>query len=100
MSDSASEGVGKVSDQASDTMSDTLSDASFFTTPDAPEMQFLEPVHACHVPFNPDIDGIDTEHRPIRPFEHRHSGCGWNIWYSAYTSSPAPWTRSHSLRSP
>ena len=48
MSDSASEGVGKVSDQASDTMSDrmsdTLSDASFFTTPDAPEVQFLEQI--------------------------------------------------------
>lgn len=48
MSDSASEGVGKVPDQASDTRSDrmsyTLSDASFFTTPDAPEVQFLEPI--------------------------------------------------------
>ena len=49
-----------MSDQASDTMSDrmsdTLSDASFFTTPDAPEVQFLEsfqegaigsPSHLC-----------------------------------------------------
>jgi hypothetical protein len=39
-----------VSDQASDTMSDrlsdTLSDASFFTTPDAPWVQFLEHVQA------------------------------------------------------
>ena len=32
----------------------------FLTTPDAPEVQFLEPVHACHVPFNHDIDGIRT----------------------------------------
>ena len=42
MSDQVSDGAGKVSDQASD----TLSDASFFTTPDAPEVQFLEPVQA------------------------------------------------------
>ena len=42
MSDSLSDGAGKVSDQASDTMSDTLSDALFLTTPDAPEVQFLE----------------------------------------------------------
>ena len=34
----------------------------FLTTPDAPKVQFIEPVHACHVPFNDDIDGIDTEH--------------------------------------
>ena len=50
MSDSLSDGAGKVSDQVSDTpsdrLSDTLSDASFFTTPDAPEVQFLEPVQA------------------------------------------------------
>ena len=46
MSDSLSDGAGKVSDQASDTMSDTLSDASFFTTPDAPWVQFLEHVQA------------------------------------------------------
>ena len=46
MSGSLSDGAGKVSDQASDTMSDTLSDASFFTTPDAPEVQFLDSVQA------------------------------------------------------
>ena len=46
MSDSASDGAGEVSDQASDTMSDTLSDALFLTTPDAPEVRFLEPVQA------------------------------------------------------
>jgi hypothetical protein len=50
-SDSATDGAGEVSDQVSDTpsdsLSDTLSDALFLTTPDAPEVQYLELVQVA-----------------------------------------------------
>lgn len=48
MSDRLSDNAGFLSDQASDTpsdkLSDALSDAFYFTTPDAPKVQFLDPV--------------------------------------------------------